>query len=125
MFRARAWSGGNRLAIDPPVFFNRVERFVGRLFLLVHEEKLFGKRAILFRDDRPFRVQDAANVGIHLSGARAGQQSLFADGAAASAFTLTGSDVTPAAVTGLVLRPAAFGAGEITIEDGREVIRTS
>lgn len=50
---------------------------------------------------------------------------LFADGAAASAFTLTGSDVTAAGVTGLVLRPTTFGAGEITIEDGREVIRTS
>jgi dihydrofolate reductase len=43
---------------------------------------------------------------------------LFADGAAASAFTLAGHEVTSRGVSYQVLRPAEFGAGEITIEDG-------
>ncbi len=50
---------------------------------------------------------------------------LFGDGAAAAAFTLASSEVTSAGVSYHVLRPAAFGSGEISIENGREVIRTS
>lgn len=50
---------------------------------------------------------------------------LFGDGAAVAAFTLADSGVTPAGVSYQVLRPATSGSGASTIEDGREVIRTS
>lgn len=50
---------------------------------------------------------------------------LFTDGAAAMAFTLADNRVTAAGVTYQVLRPGTFGSGEITVVDGREVIRTS
>jgi dihydrofolate reductase len=47
---------------------------------------------------------------------------LFPDGAATTGFKLVDSDVTSKGVTHQVLRPAAFGTGEIVVEDGREVI---
>ncbi|HET6529596.1 MAG TPA: dihydrofolate reductase family protein [Actinoplanes sp.] len=47
---------------------------------------------------------------------------LFAEGAAASGFTLEDSAVTSTGVTYQVLRPTAFKAGGIVVEDGREVL---
>jgi dihydrofolate reductase len=47
---------------------------------------------------------------------------LFAEGAAASGFTLVDSAVTSAGVTYQVLRPTPFKAGGIVVQDGREVL---
>jgi dihydrofolate reductase len=47
---------------------------------------------------------------------------LFADGAATTGFTLVDSEVTSTGVTHQVLRPTAFGTGEIVVEEGREVL---
>jgi dihydrofolate reductase len=47
---------------------------------------------------------------------------LFPDGAAPMGFTLIDSSVTGAGAVYQVLQPAPFGAGDIVVEDGREVI---
>ena len=47
---------------------------------------------------------------------------LFPDGAATTGFTLVDSEVTGKGVIHQVLRPSAFGTGEVVVEDGREVI---
>ncbi len=48
---------------------------------------------------------------------------LFAEGAAASAFTLAASEVTSRGVTHQVLRPTALSTGDLVVEDGREVLQ--
>jgi dihydrofolate reductase len=47
---------------------------------------------------------------------------LFPDGAATTGFTLVDSEVTGNGVIHQVLRPTAFGTGEVVVEDGREGI---
>lgn len=49
---------------------------------------------------------------------------LFAEGAATSAFHLVESEATATGVLYQVLRPAPFAAGDIVVEDGREVVVT-
>lgn len=48
---------------------------------------------------------------------------LFADGAAASAYTLVDSEVTRTGAVHQVLRPKDFRTGEFVVEDGKEAVR--